>query len=191
MKKLICIIGPSGSGKTTLARYARAALSVPIILSATTRPPRSGEVDGVDYHFMSEDDFAYASKAESASYASHHYGLLVDDIDLALGNERGAMVIVSIEGYEALAKLFDGNPDVRVISLFIEAGLETMAQRMRERGDEESAIAGRIDNMRSHHELENAIRCDYRFDNGADDMFGSCRRFASFIDALLDGEECR
>jgi guanylate kinase len=84
------ITGPSGVGKGTLIRallerFPRLRLSV----SATTRKPRPGEVDGVDYHFLSEEEFQRRLDAgeflEHAEYAGHRYGTLRSEIDRAEG----------------------------------------------------------------------------------------------------------
>ena len=58
--KLIVLSGPSGAGKSTVLRRLLEQSSLPLVLSvsATTRPPRQGEVDGTDYHFLTAEEFA-------------------------------------------------------------------------------------------------------------------------------------
>ena len=86
MADVLVITGPSGVGKGTLIRllldrFPRMALSV----SATTRPPRPGEVDGVDYHFLSPEEFQHRIDAgeflEWAEYAGNRYGTLRSELD--------------------------------------------------------------------------------------------------------------
>ena len=86
MADVLVITGPSGVGKGTLIRllldrFPRMALSV----SATTRPPRPGEVDGVDYHFLSPDEFQRRIDAggflEWAEYAGNRYGTLRSELE--------------------------------------------------------------------------------------------------------------
>ncbi|MEA2483945.1 MAG: guanylate kinase [Thermoleophilaceae bacterium] len=86
MAEVLVITGPSGVGKGTLirlllARFPRMALSV----SATTRKPRPGEVDGVDYHFLSPEEFQRRIDAgeflEWAEYAGNRYGTLRSELE--------------------------------------------------------------------------------------------------------------
>lgn len=62
--KLLVLSGPSGSGKTTIVRKLLQDTPVPlrICVSATTRPPRTGEIDGDDYHFLNADEFEQKRK---------------------------------------------------------------------------------------------------------------------------------
>jgi guanylate kinase len=94
------ITGPSGVGKGTLIRELLERVpGLELSVSATTRPPRPGERDGVDYHFLGEEEFtqrlAAADFLEHASYAGHRYGTLVSEVEPRL--ERGVSVVLEIE----------------------------------------------------------------------------------------------
>jgi guanylate kinase len=100
MAGVFVITGPSGVGKGTLIaalreRHPELELSV----SATTRPPRPGEQDGVAYHFLSETDFerrlAHGEFVEHASYAGHRYGTLRAELERRA--RGGAPVVLEIE----------------------------------------------------------------------------------------------
>jgi guanylate kinase len=97
---VVVITGPSGVGKGTLIRalrerHPRLALSV----SATTRPPRPGEHEGIDYHFLTPDEFearvAAEEFAEHARYSGHRYGTLRSEVDRSV--EAGRPVVLELE----------------------------------------------------------------------------------------------
>jgi len=62
--KVVVVSGPSGAGKTSVMRRVYRTCNVPLVrsVSATTRPPRNGEIDGVDYHFITNDEFQLRRK---------------------------------------------------------------------------------------------------------------------------------
>ena len=94
------ITGPSGVGKGTLIRGLRESVpELELTVSATTRAPRPGEHDGVDYHFLSPEQFETRVTAgdflESADYAGQRYGTLRTEVDRRL--DRGIPVVLEIE----------------------------------------------------------------------------------------------
>jgi guanylate kinase len=94
------ITGPSGVGKGTLiAELLRRLPELELSVSATTRPPRDGEVDGRDYHFLDPADFDRRADAgeflEFATYSGNRYGTLRSEIERRL--ERGRSVVLEIE----------------------------------------------------------------------------------------------
>lgn len=94
------ITGPSGVGKGTLIRGLRERLpELELTVSATTRPPRPGETDGVDYHFMTPDQFEESVHAgaflEHADYSQNRYGTLRDEVERRL--RSGTPVVLEIE----------------------------------------------------------------------------------------------
>ena len=144
--KLIVITGPSGVGKGTivrslLQRHPELCLSV----STTTRKPRSGEIEGIDYYFTNKDDFeraiARSEFLEWTQYAGNYYGTPKTEVKELL--DRGKLVILEIEllGARAIAKIF---PDARRIFI-LPPSLAQLEQRLRKRGkDSESAIEQRL-----------------------------------------------
>jgi guanylate kinase len=98
--RVFVITGPSGVGKGTLIRGLRERIpELELSVSATTRAPRPGERDGVDYHFLDEAEFARRVAAgdfvEHATYSGRHYGTLRDE--LARRTAAGVPVVLEIE----------------------------------------------------------------------------------------------
>jgi guanylate kinase len=94
------ITGPSGVGKGTLIRGLMERLpQLELSVSATTRSPRAGEQDGVDYHFLASEEFERHVRAgefvEHADYASRRYGTLRSELEERVA--RGAPVVLEIE----------------------------------------------------------------------------------------------
>ena len=71
---IVCIVGPSGCGKTTMARVVEGALDIPMLVSYTTRPKRENEVDGIDHHFVMEDQMPPENEMLAyTNFGGYHY----------------------------------------------------------------------------------------------------------------------
>jgi guanylate kinase len=100
VSKVFVITGPSGVGKGTLIRtLLQRVPELELAVSATTRRPRPGETQGVDYHFLGDDEFerrvAAGEFVEHADYSGRRYGTLRSELQQRL--ERGAPVVLEIE----------------------------------------------------------------------------------------------
>ena len=145
--KLIIITGPSGAGKGTLVSLlVQRHPQVKISISATTRPPRIGERSGVDYYFLSRQDFDAAIAEEEllewTQYAGNYYGTPKDRVVEEI--QAGNYVILEIElaGARAIAKIF---PEARRIFI-LPPSIEELEQRIRTRGkNSEESIAKRLE----------------------------------------------
>ncbi len=112
-KRLIVFTGPSGVGKATVEKFFinDKDLNLHFSISATTRLPREGEVDGVHYHFLSREDFvqniADEQFVEWAEYAGNYYGTLKSEIKNNI--EKGKTVFLEIEvvGAKRIMNLFE------------------------------------------------------------------------------------
>jgi guanylate kinase len=98
--RVVVITGPSGVGKGTLIRSLRERIpELELSVSATTRPPRPGEVDGVDYHFLRAEEFERRVRAgefvEHATYSGSRYGTLRSELERRTA--AGAPVVLEIE----------------------------------------------------------------------------------------------
>ena len=103
MPKVFVITGPSGVGKGTLiSRLLERVPDLEISISATTREPRAGEVDGRDYHFLGEEEFdrrvAEEDFLEFATYSGHRYGTLRSEVRERLSAGRSVVLEIEVQG---------------------------------------------------------------------------------------------
>ena len=103
MARVVVITGPSGVGKGTLIRLLRERLpQLGLSVSATTRAPRPGEVDGADYHFLSEADFdrlvSEGAFVEHAEYAGRRYGTLRAELERRAAAGEPVVLEIEVEG---------------------------------------------------------------------------------------------
>ncbi len=134
---LVVVAGPSGVGKGTVLEVVLAALpDAEKSVSATTRDPRPGEVDGVHYHFVDTDRFDELVNEdaflEHARYADHCYGTLADAV--ARRRDAGAVVILEIE-VQGAAQVARRAPDALRIFL-APPDRDELHRRLRSRGTE-------------------------------------------------------
>lgn len=181
--KLVVISGPSGVGKTTLLR--RLLADLPHLLpsvSATTRPPRAGEQDGVDYHFMPLAEFE--KRRENGEFLEccqvygrqHWYGTLVSEVAPRLA--AGSWVVLEID-VEGTLSILERYPEA--ITIFVEpAHPDQLLERLQGRGTESAeAMSRRLEVAR--RELLEAHRYRHRVVN--DDVAAALARIESLLAA--------
>ena len=168
------IVAPSGAGKSSLVdALLKADLGLKLSLSTTTRAPRSGEVDGKNYRFVSKEEFIREKDQdhflEWAEVHGHFYGTSKPWIESQM--QAGSDVVLEIDwqGAQQIRKLI---PSVQWIFIF-PPSIEALEERLRKRGqDDEATIARRL--AAAHIELQHAHEADYIVVND------------SFDQALLD-----
>ncbi|MFM8708482.1 MAG: guanylate kinase [Planctomycetia bacterium] len=167
--KLVVISGPSGVGKTTILRRLLADLPhlIPSV-SATTRPPRVGERDGVDYHFIGADEFDRRRAAGEfleccQVYGRQYwYGTLVDEVAPRLAAGRWVVLEIDVEGTLSILARYP-----EAITIFVEPSHpDQLLERLRGRGTESpEAMARRLEVARrellqSHHYQHRVVNDD-------------------------------
>jgi guanylate kinase len=137
--RVFVITGPSGVGKGTLIRGLMERLpGLELSVSATTRTPRPGERDGVDYHFLSSEEFERRARAgdfvEHADYAGRRYGTLRSELDKRV--RAGAPVVLEIE-VQGARQVRAALPDA-VLVFIAPPSLEALRTRLVGRGTDDS-----------------------------------------------------
>lgn len=163
---LIVVSAPSGCGKDTVISKVleklgdNAALSV----SMTTRAIRPGESEGVNYYFVSVEQFKKhienGDMLEYASYGSNYYGTPIKPVKDKLNEGKIVILIIEVEGGKNVKKIF---PDAKKIFI-MPPSMDELEQRLRNRGtDSEEAILNRL--KIAETELERAVEYDYIVEN--------------------------
>ena len=148
MQKVIIFSAPSGSGKTTLVKHCLETFpQLSFSVSCTTRSPRGEEKDGVDYHFLTPDDFR-ARIAENAFvefeevYEDKYYGTLKSEVERIWDEKKIVIFDVDVKGGISLKKYFDD----KAISIFImPPSIEELERRLNLRAtDDAETIVSRL-----------------------------------------------
>ncbi len=176
--RLFVISGPSGVGKGTLVSRLAEEPGIWVSVSATTRDPRPGEVDGSDYFFMDRDAFLDKAAAkgfiEWAEYSGNCYGTPKDTVEEHL--EAGEDVILEIEVQGAL-QIKEQLPEARLVFV-LPPSLEVLEERLRGRGTEtEEVIQRRLATARL--ELDEKMKYDYQLVN--DDLDEAFHALKTYI----------
>ena len=182
---LIVVSAPSGAGKTTLCRDVRMRLGdLAYSVSYTTRPPRPGEVDGADFHFVTESAFKELREAGGfAEWAEVHgnlYGTHAGTIERALAEGRDIILDIDTQGARQLRARYRE----AVLIFIIAPSMAELEQRLRERrSDAEREIKRRMD--RGREEIQLWRQYDYLIVNR--DVKDAVEQLA----AVIQAERCR
>ena len=138
--RLIVFSAPSGCGKGTMLAEILKDKNYAVSVSATTRAPREGEEDGVNYYFLSKGDFlqkvADSEFIEYAEYCDNYYGTLISEVEGKLS--EGVNVILEIEVQGAM-KLREKRPDALFIFV-VPPSIAELRRRLRKRGTETDEV---------------------------------------------------
>jgi guanylate kinase len=149
MSKIIILTAPSGAGKTSITRHLMAALPkrLAFSVSAATRKPRGNEQDGVDYYFITEEEFRRKIGEQSfveweMVYEGKYYGTLKSELQRIWDEGRVPLLDIDVKGAMHVQQQF---PE-QVLSLFIQPpSIEELERRLRARGTEtEASLTARI-----------------------------------------------
>jgi guanylate kinase len=157
LSTLFCITAPSGTGKTVVMRKVMDNE----IVSFTTRGIRENEVDGVDYLYISMEEFNRLKETngliEETCYSGNYYGITQHELTSKLA-KGSAFVIVDYNGVKQLNKIYP-----HCINIFMLASKDDALKKMSNRGDNSDSIVKRLETY--DVELENRIHFDYVITN--------------------------
>ncbi|MGG3842429.1 guanylate kinase [Anoxybacillus kestanbolensis] len=183
---LIVLSGPSGVGKGTVrkALFSQPDIQLQYSISVTTRKPREGEVDGVDYFFKTREQFEQMIRQnellEWAEYVGNYYGTPIEYVEKTLQEGKDVLLEIEVQGAMQVRKVFPG-------ALFIflaPPSLSELRKRIEMRGTEsEELIRDRL--KAAKEELEMMDAYDYVVEN--DQVELACER----IKAIVMAEHCR
>lgn len=184
---LVVISGPSGVGKDTVARLLlEAPDTFYFVVTATTRPPRPGEVDGYDYFFVSHDDFArMIEEDELLEYAvvyNDYKGVPKQQIRDAMASGRDVIMRVDVQGAATIRKIV---PNAIFIFLSAESE-EELIKRLRERKSE-TAEGLNLRIATARQEMKRVSEFDYCVVNAE----GELQRTVQLILSIIDAEHHR
>ncbi|MGE6627855.1 guanylate kinase [Bacillus pumilus] len=177
MNKLIVVSGPSGSGKTSLMRH----IMKNEVVSFTTRKPRQGEVDGLDYKFINLKKFEELKEQgkliEQVEYSGNYYGIDQEEFENKMGI-GDAFVIVDYHGMQQIKKFYPN-----CVTLFLYTHYDKAYKQMIQRGDTLDKVEQRLSTYQQ--EMENRKEYDYVIKNNQN-MFDVTKQI---IEKIIKSEE--
>jgi guanylate kinase len=185
MKKILIITAPSGAGKTSITKYLMGKFPVlTFSVSAATRQARGTEKDGVDYYFMSADEFKYKIQHNEfveweMVYEGKYYGTLKSELDKIWAAGKVPVLDIDVKGAIHVQQQFNEG----TLSLFIEPpSVDELKKRLLSRGTEtEESLAARVN--KASYELSFKTYFDKTVVNA--DLSVACAQAEKIVDDFL------
>ena len=182
---LLIVSGPSGSGKTTLCRRAEEAGLTAYSISCTTRAPRPGEKDVVDYYFLSQEEFAAKVAAgeflEHACVHGNSYGTLRSEVVRLLETGQNVVMDIDVQGAASIRACEDATIRRAYADVYIHVPTAELEARLRgRRTDSEETILLRLRNAA----MEDARQGEYQYRLVSGDREQDYARFVALLSAL-------
>ena len=182
---ILVISGPSGSGKGTVVEELRSLYpNVGVSVSATTRQPREGEAEGVNYYYKTREEFEKLIEdgevLEYTQYNGNYYGTLKSEASRITGEGKDLILEIEVDGGGQIKRLMG---DEAATIMLIAPSAEEQERRLRGRGTEtEEVIQARL--LRAKEEIKEAVNYEYIVVNET----GKARECAEEILAIIMAE---
>ncbi|MHC4787853.1 MAG: guanylate kinase [Planctomycetota bacterium] len=176
--RVYVLSGPSGVGKNAIASRLSQRGGAARAVTATTRPPRAGEVDGRDYHFVDEEQFLRWIREgrllEHTKYVDHYYGTPLASVNRAAAEGLPVLLTIDVDGALQMKRRW---PEVTLIFVEPPSGEELQRRLRARRRDDTVDISQRL--RRAREECEYADQYDFRVVN--DDLEGAVQEVARIV----------
>lgn len=159
-KTIIVLVGPSGSGKTSIGEVL-SNNDIPRLVTTTTRQPREGEINGIDYYFRDFSEVELDDFVEQTIYNGNRYGLTKDEVVSMLEKHDTVHVSLDQSGAKAVKEAF---PEETFV-VFVQIDEAQMIERMKQRGDSIEEIKARVHFSRETNELQAPAYADVIVEN--------------------------
>ena len=184
-EKLFVLSGPSGCGKDTVIKCLKLLRDdIFLSVSCTTRSPREGEKEGVDYYYISKERFLEMIEngeiLEYNFYAGNYYGTSKSELDRGLAEGKIMMLVIDVNGAHTVRRIY---PEANLIFL-LPPSIDVLRGRIAARGstndvEERMKIA--------EAEIEDSVNFDYRLVN--DDLDTCVRELSEYIDSVVNDKK--
>lgn len=129
MGRVFILVGRSASGKTSLQNWLAEILNAPIHVSCTTRAQRDGEFDGIDYYFITREQFLSQDMLEKAEFDGNWYGIQKRDFEEVLNQNKISLLITEQSGAKLFKKLYGDNVVTILLDIAAEVSKELLLRR--------------------------------------------------------------
>ncbi len=182
--KVIVLVAPSGAGKTTIAQKLLNDFSkIKFSVSATTRPPRKGEVEGKDYYFLSNGEFDQKIEnnefLEWEHYSGNRYGTLQSEVDKLVETGYFPLLDIEVNGALNVKRIYKSE----AVSIFIEPpSIDVLEERLSNRGSEtDESLRKRL--KRAKMEMSYSSHFDYSVVN--DDLDAAYTEIKEIVEPFI------
>lgn len=176
---MLVIVGPSASGKTQIVNKLIEHFNMKKMVTYTTRPMRVGEVDGVDYNFISLEDFLQKKEEgfflETVCYNNNYYGTAKN----SLTSEK--VVILESEGLKTYIK--EARDQIKIV--FVRCSKEIRRIRMQIRGDSSDSIIKRLASDDEHFNVDIMKLADFVVDSSNSNNYDDAKRVYQFYEKYI------
>ncbi|KRL95028.1 guanylate kinase [Limosilactobacillus equigenerosi] len=150
MKKVFILVGPAGTGKTTAQEYLQQTFNFARVVTHTTRPPRAGEVNGIDYYFETPASFSHLDLLEHVEYDHKAYGSSMQGLERGWAKHPAAVMVLESQGAQTYRQRLG---DQAVVIYLTVSKVDELVTRLTKRGDDQASIQSRITSREFQRDL--------------------------------------